>query len=535
MPPPININYLKPSKEKNKDEVIFLGDLKFIKGGNALLDYAQAHPEQSILVFGENKLQRELPNNVNLKGKVPYKIALEALGKAEYFFFKPIWFEPSGRVAAEAFLSGAKIISNDRVGTFSYDFYPNNIEKARQQMQEAPKYFWKQVQHTLKEAPKKNKFKHVLVYKNYGGLGDRFIALPAINKLISVSERVTLGVPSNLVNVFKRNTKGLEIIPIDDYDAINTTPYDKVINLGNYPKSRRFNNKGVIEYETHNKVKQHALKHYIDALATLHPEIDNSYNGYPYFKASTNTQNPYFIVHPGAGFSPKWWATDRYVLLIEKLLEKFPNYSCKVILGPDDPNPNFFKGMDRVSLETGNLDAVEACISGATFHIGNDSGITHFAGVFNVPSVSFHGLTGPGAWATMAEESQVIWGKPGHCNIHCKYDTALNCAHRNCLNSITVNRALEAVYKLLQESIDMTGKRIKYVFNPEVKLTKVKHGFILNTNKKELLLEFKKEEELFEFTALIQNDLFEDEITQPQIRTLAEALVNEGLVFAIPL
>jgi len=110
-----------------------------------------------------------------------------------------------------------------------------------------------------------------------------------------------------------------------------------------------------------------------------------------------------------------------------------------------------------------------------------------------------------------------------------------NCEHRSCLNSITVNRAIEAVLILLQKSLDMSDKRIKYVFNPEVRLDKVKKGFVLKTKNKELLLEFKEAAELSEFTTLVQNDLYKDEVTQESLVPLIEALITEQLVFAIPL
>ncbi|MCK8480787.1 glycosyltransferase family 9 protein [Psychroserpens algicola] len=535
LPPPINVEDLSVSEDKQKDHVLFLGDIKFIKGGYELLDYAEAHPEKQITVYGKNRLRREPSKNVSFKDKTNNAEILKVLGKTEYFFFKPRWPEPSGRVAAEAFLSGAKLISNDRVGTFSYDFYPNHLEQGKQLMQNAPNYFWEQVCEALHKTVTTPKFKHALIYKSYGGLGDQFIAIPAVNKLQAVSEQVTVALPNNLINVFKTNTKGLNLIPISTVETIDMSQFDKVINLGNYPKSRRFRNIGVINYETHHRLRQHALKHYIDAIATMHPEADNSYSGFPYFKSDTNTKQPYFTVHPGAGFKPKWWPTERYVELIEVLLKKFPSFQCTVILGPNDPDPEHFKHIDKVTIETGNLDEVAICLSGATFHIGNDSGITHFAGVYNVPSVAFHGLTGPGSWSTLAENREVVWGKPGHCSITCKYDIAIACEHRICLHSISVNRAVSAVYKLLQKSMKSTkNTRIKYIFNPEVLIHKTDQGFTLKMKDKELLLEFKEAAEQLEFEDLVQNDLFEDQIKEANLKPLITALVNEDLIFGIP-
>ena len=534
LPPPIAVDAIANNWPKIKDQVLFLGHLNFVKGGYELIAYAEEHPHQNIVVYGDNRLKRrDLPKNIELRKKVSNTEAMAMLSRSEYFFFKPNMPEASGRVAAEAFLSGAKIISNDRVGTFSYDFYPESPYEAKQMMQQAPAFFWESVKNAMDNRPKQPSLKKVLVYKNYGGLGDRFIAIPAINRLKPVSEQVTVAVPPGLVNVFKRHTEGLEVIPMKNKDDVDMTVYDEVINLGNYPKSGRFDNEGVIDYPTHHKVRQHALKHYIDAIGTFHSDIDTSFKAYPYFTKETNMEAPYFTVHPGAGFEPKWWPTDRYVAVIQTLLQQLPKYRCVVILGPNDPDPKHFQ-LERVRIETGDLDAVELQLKGAQFHIGNDSGITHFSGVFNIPAVGIHGLTGPGSWSTMTSEKEIVWGKPGQCDLKCKYNVALNCTHRNCLTSISVERVLRAVYQLMQKSQIMEGSSVKYVFNPEVQLEKEANGFYLKTSEKELFLEFKEPEELILFETLVQEDLKASELPEGNFKQLLEAMVTEALVFAIP-
>lgn len=533
LPPPVDVeNIINRAKEPNT--VTFLGNLNHVKGGNELIDYAIDHPELKFRVFGVNRLRRKLPLNIELCDKVSNEQALLELSKSQYFFFKPRWPEPSGRVAAEAFLSGNTIISNENVGTFSYDFYPENIELAKKEMANSPDFFWESIAKAVKkEVVSDSKFEHVLVYKSYGGLGDQFIALPALNKLKSVSKKVTLAIPKGLINVYKRHTEGFRLLDIKEIDDLDKSQYDKIINLGNYPKSRRFRNIGVIDYVTHHKLKQHALKHYIDAIATLHKDVDNSYEGYPYFKSEVNKAQPYFTVHPGAGFKPKWWPTERYVELIQLLLNRFKNLNCVVILGPNDPDKSNFENIDRVNLETGNLDAVENRLKGSSFHIGNDSGITHFAGVFNIPFVSFHGLTGPGSWSALSEQREVIWGKPGNCNIKCKYDIAINCEHRNCLTSITVNRALGAVYKLIQKSGIMNTGREKLIFNPEYTVASEENGFIIRSKDKELFLEFQDEQERQCFVDLVQNDIYRDDIFTKNLQILVDTLVDEGIVFSL--
>ncbi len=395
--------------------------------------------------------------------------------------------------------------------------------------------FWKNIKERLNTTPKETSFKEVFVYKSYGGLGDYFIALPAMYKLQKVSKKVTIGVPKNVLGTFKRNTKGFQIIAADNIENIDFSKYDKVINLGNYPKRIRDSEvEGMIDFPTQNKLKQHSSRHYTDAIAALHPKIDNKHKRYPYFKNKIDKKNRYFTIHPGAGFEPKWWKTENYIALITQLLKKLPQYTCKIILGPSDPKPTNFEKIKRVEFELGNLDAVEKCVSGASFHIGNDSGITHFAGAFNIPSVAIHGLTGPGAWATMAEQTEVIWGKPGNCDILCRYDTAMSCKHRSCLNSISVKKVLESAYKLIQRNLTMDEK-IKYVFNPEVIITKEKQSFILKKSTNEMLIEFKNESEFSEFNTLINDDLIEDNVKNESLIPLIEALIAQEIIFKIPI
>lgn len=123
MPPTVQIDKLNPSPFKQDHTIPFFGDLNYLKGGNAYVDFALEHPEMKFTVYGENRLQRELPENISFHNPVSNTEVLKILGKTKYFICKPVWPEPSGRLAAEALLSGCEMIINDRVGTLSFDFF----------------------------------------------------------------------------------------------------------------------------------------------------------------------------------------------------------------------------------------------------------------------------------------------------------------------------------------------------------------------------------------------------------------------------
>src|SRR5690606_32562237 len=114
--------------------------------------------------------------------------------------------------------------------------------------------------------------------------------------------------------------------------------YQNIFELGNYPAFRGYDLPHALKYPTHKKVKQHAIQHYIDTISKLHMDIDNIYNGYPYFERTVSKSKQHYVIHHGAGFLLKIWPTEKYAALIEKLKELYPNLDCKIIKGPEDPD-----------------------------------------------------------------------------------------------------------------------------------------------------------------------------------------------------
>lgn len=534
MPPTVDVAKLKPSEEKDAVTIPFFGDLNFLKGGHDYVTYAETHPNLNFTVYGKNRLRRKMPENMTFHEPVSNTEVLEILGKTKQFICKPVWPEPSGRLAAEAFLSGCEILSNERIGTFSFDFYPNNFEKAKAEMLQAPENFWNAISEILKtsEKSKNPKLKKVLVYKSYGGLGDIFFAIPAIYKLSDVSEKLHFAVSPRLVDFFGRHLKGVKVVSEPDARK-NESSYDVVYELGNYPAFRGYDLPHALQYPTHKKVKQHAIQHYIDTVSKLHMDIDNHLEDYPYFESNKNRTKPYFVIHHGAGFLLKIWPTEKYAALIEKLAELFPNLDCKIIMGPEDPDiaKYFSKPMPQVEYITGGMEDVGEAMAGALFHIGNDAGITHVAGAFNVPTVGIYGPTGPGSWGSFSKHNQLIWGKKGVCNLKCNYDVILNCAHRICLTSVTQNRVLEALYKVIQEAYPNEDSQL--ALNPQALFEFGKKDCLIKLGEYEMLLEYHSEE--------MKNDiekLLSGEISTPanagDLKMVTDVLVQQNIIFKVP-
>ncbi len=534
LPPPVDVENIC-SLPKKKDTVCFVGDLSWKKGGHALVDFANENPHFKIDVYGDNVIGRELPANITLKGKRPNKEILDAMAASEYFFFKPVWPEPGGRIAAEAFLSGCKTITNGNVGFHSNPYYPAYPDEARTEMLNAPALFWEKVKDAITVSEEKMRWKNTLVYKSFGGLGDFLFTLPAIHKIAMVSDKISICAPNAFHGLLKKQLQDYEIFPEDFIEKANHADYDKIIDLSNYPSYRKNESTHKIWFPSYRRLNQHAFRHYLDGVATLHPEIDNSFVRFSYFKSESNSPDKYFTVHPGAGFEAKYWPAYKYGKLIEILLNEFEDLNCQLILGPNDPKADelFEKIPERVSIPKGNLEVIGDLLAGALFHVGNDSGMTHLAGAFNTPTVTIHGPTGPGTWMSFAEHREVIWGKAGVCHIACNYDVAINCSHRICLNSVTPQRVMKHVLKLLQ-SILPEQENFRYIFNPEATVQQEEFEFLIQLNEKELLVEISENDENRLFENLIANKLSSGNFSE-SFEKLVDVLIENELLFKIPL
>ncbi|AWM13704.1 hypothetical protein DI487_07410 [Flavobacterium sediminis] len=408
MPPTVDVENISISDEKT-DAIPFFSELSYLKGGDAFVDYALEHPNKSFVVYGSNKLRRDIPENIEFREPIDNAEVLKVLGKTKEIVIKPVWPEPSGRLAAEAFLSGCELITNDRVGTWSFDFYPDDKERAKEEMQSAIPEFWDKIKAISKQNVVSKSLGKVLLLKSYAGLGDIFFTLPAVYKLKKVSESVTYALSPRLVSFFQKYLKGIQVV---DATQIDHAEFDTVIEFGNYPIFDRSVDQ--IEYVTSKKVKQHSIQHYIDAVCRFHKELSNKYTGFPYFDRETDFDNLHYTLHPGAGFLLKIWPTENYAELIEEIYRVFPKLRCKIILGKDDPNPQQFlsKEYSHIDLVTGDLHEVGEAMAAAIFHIGNDAGITHVAGAFNVPTVGIYGPTGPGSWGVFLSRMKLYGENP---------------------------------------------------------------------------------------------------------------------------
>nr|WP_321222285.1 glycosyltransferase family 9 protein [uncultured Psychroserpens sp.] len=371
----------------------------------------------------------------------------------------------------------------------------------------------------------------ILVYKSYGGIGDIFFTIPSLYMLKQKFSQVTYATQPRMVNLFKTHLKGINVI---DENLANETHYDEVIELGNYP---RFNNtaekKPQIKYHTHKRVRQHSIEHYKDGIVSVFSEIEKATTPYPYFE-KRNTKERYYTIHPGAGFILKAWPINYYAKLIELINDAFPQFKAKIIIGPNDPNPvpHFTKENLNFELITGDIDEVAHEVSGAQFHVGNDAGITHLAGAFNIPILTIYGPTGPGSWGAFSDKVELIWGKKGNCGLRCRYEVIINCENRVCLSNVKPEKMFFKLLKLLHKIYDTPSNL--YWLNPDFKVDIEDDSYIFTSKENEYLLEIKDfESRKFLANNLTENSVFIEEMPT-QFKETFQALEKLQVFTAYP-
>lgn len=124
---------------------------------------------------------------------------------------------------------------------------------------------------------------------------------------------------------------------------------------------------------------------------------------------------PFVLLHPGSGSPTKNWPLDRFARVAEALPRTL-GATAVVVLGPAEGSREAevraaFGPLIPVLLDV-PLTALAAIMRRARAYLGNDSGLTHLAGMLGVPTVALFGPTDPAMWAPLGPRVTVLRRKP---------------------------------------------------------------------------------------------------------------------------
>jgi heptosyltransferase-3 len=119
-------------------------------------------------------------------------------------------------------------------------------------------------------------------------------------------------------------------------------------------------------------------------------------------------------VHPGSGGKKKCWPLASYASVI-RILTSNPLFFCLVFSGPAEDAETLrvleqlaWKDKRIVHLHDAPLIRVAALLDMSNFYMGNDSGISHLAGIMKCSGAVLFGPTDPGSWMPIGDTLEVI-------------------------------------------------------------------------------------------------------------------------------
>jgi hypothetical protein len=119
-------------------------------------------------------------------------------------------------------------------------------------------------------------------------------------------------------------------------------------------------------------------------------------------------------IHPGSGGKRKCWPLHHYEALI-KMLTRQPRFVVLVFSGPaeDQKTEYLLSGLEMhteriIHLHNEPLIRVASLIARSDFYLGNDSGISHLAGILKCRGIVLFGPTDPSLWRPLGDSLEVL-------------------------------------------------------------------------------------------------------------------------------
>jgi ADP-heptose:LPS heptosyltransferase len=143
---------------------------------------------------------------------------------------------------------------------------------------------------------------------------------------------------------------------------------------------------------------EHCARYLLGTLASL--GIDLTWDDRTFEVAPIRSQD--ILVHPGSGSPAKNWPSERFAAVI-----RGAERPVRLIVGEaDQAVAARFCGVPR--LEHPSLEELAARLAGCHAYLGNDSGVSHLAGLCGARSLVLFGPTDPTVWRPIGPRVEVL-------------------------------------------------------------------------------------------------------------------------------
>jgi heptosyltransferase-3 len=150
-------------------------------------------------------------------------------------------------------------------------------------------------------------------------------------------------------------------------------------------------------------VTTHCARYLLESLAPL--SIDLAWDARPLEVSPTVSDE--MLIHPGSGSATKNWPPERFAAVIRAL-----DAPIRLIVGEADVAAarlvELLVGRPLQRLERAPLDELASRLAGCRAYLGNDSGVSHLAGLCGARTVAMFGPTPAAVWRPLGPDVHVL-------------------------------------------------------------------------------------------------------------------------------
>lgn len=168
------------------------------------------------------------------------------------------------------------------------------------------------------------------------------------------------------------------------------------------------------------KLTGHAAQFFLHTLSPLKIPLPGELPDLPVNDSDTaetgaflqNSRKPQIVIHPGSGSRKKCWDPQKFARVISTI-EKDWLGTVWLIIGEADewllPELSaHLKELSEKIVRQQPLNQVAVLLKQCSAYLGNDSGISHLAGVLGVPTLVLFGATDPNIWRPQGNNVRVF-------------------------------------------------------------------------------------------------------------------------------
>ncbi len=230
-----------------------------------------------------------------------------------------------------------------------------------------------------------------------GALGDTLLAVPALRALRRAYGSVTLAAHPAATRLLVHVNEIDHGLPFDDSSLGPLFSRGSVIGECVVAWTSTSLEGALIQAASRPSGAQHCARYLLSTLSPL--GIDLAFDDHPLVIDPIVSDE--ILIHPGSGSPKKNWPVERFAAVIRAV-----GRPVRVIVGEADAELTTQLGGAR--LEMPALEELAARLAGCQAYLGNDSGVSHLAGLSGARTFALFGPTDPRVWAPMGPHVQVL-------------------------------------------------------------------------------------------------------------------------------